>query len=86
MQPLQDLLHRIRWDSKFAQGVFALGYVDRVAHEERVVPLTTVTFDSQSPGMFSVQDDEGVASQIPLHWVRTVYKDGKVIWHRSSRP
>lgn len=86
MQPLEDLLHRIRWDAEFAQGVFSLGYTDRVAGLEQVVSFTAVRFDPERPGMFVVEDEDGVVHHIPLHRVRTVYKDGLVIWQRPSPP
>jgi uncharacterized protein (UPF0248 family) len=86
MQPLQDLLHRIKWDAEFGKGAFALGYYDRVAHEEQVVPFESVTLDPERPGTFSHEDEDGVVAQIPLHRVRTVYKDGVVIWQRPGRP
>jgi uncharacterized protein (UPF0248 family) len=84
MQPLEDLLHRIRWDAEFGKGAFALGYYDRVAQQEQVVPLAAVTIDSSNPGTFSIQDEDGAVRRIPLHRVRTVYKDGVVIWQRPS--
>ncbi len=91
MQPLQDLLHRIKWDPEFGAGEFAIGYIDRAAHEhaaETVVPLTSVAFDPEWPGTFSVvaggiSDDTG---RIPFHRVRSVYKNGVRIWHRPDRP
>jgi uncharacterized protein (UPF0248 family) len=83
MQPLQDLLHRIRWDAEFAKGEFALGYHDRVADEERVVPFASIDVDSES-GTFSVRDEEGFVVRIPLHRVRTVYKNGAAIWRRPA--
>jgi uncharacterized protein (UPF0248 family) len=86
MQPLEDLLHRIRWDAAFAQGTFALGYVDRVAGVERVVPFTSVRFDPARSGMFDVEDEDGVVRHIPLHRVRAVYKDGVAIWQRPKPP
>jgi uncharacterized protein (UPF0248 family) len=36
--------------------------------------------------MFSVQDADGVLCRIPLHRVRTFYKDGVMIWRRPSLP
>ena len=84
MQPLEDLLHRIRWDGEFGRGTFAIGYYDRVAQQELVVPLAAVSVDSQDRGTFSLQDEDGVVRHIPLHRVRTVYKDGVVIWQRPS--
>lgn len=83
MQPLRELLNRIRWDPEFAKGAFTLGYVDRVAHEDQTVPLGSVRIDEPA-GMLSFTDTEGVARRIPLHRVRTVYKNGAVVWHRSG--
>lgn len=86
MQPLEALLHRIRWDAAFARGVFALGYVDRVAGSEQVVPFASVSFDPERPGMFTLVDEAGTTRHIPLHRVRTVYKDGLAIWSRPGDP
>ena len=84
MQPLQDLLAHIRWDAQFGKGTFAVGYYDRVARLEQIVQFASISLDPESPGMFSVQDEDGVLRQIPLHRVRTVYKDGAVIWQRPQ--
>lgn len=83
---LQDLLHRIRWDPEFGKGSFAVGYYDRMTRAERVVPFASVTFDPPRSGFFLVQDEDGVVRHIPLHRIRTVYKDGAVIWQRPSSP
>ena len=85
MRPLEELLHRIKWDPTFGTGVFALGYYDRIAHSERIVPFTTVTLEPSRPGTFSLQDEEGRIVHIPLHRVRTVYKNGIAIWQRPER-
>jgi uncharacterized protein (UPF0248 family) len=82
MQPLQDLLARIRWDVEFGKGAFALGYYDRIAEREELVPLNSVSFERQRPSMFAIQDEDGIVRHIPLHRVRTVYKNGVVIWQR----
>jgi uncharacterized protein (UPF0248 family) len=80
MQPLRELLNRIRWDAEFGRGAFALGYVDRVAQRERIVAVTSISMD---PGGRSFSfDDEGAAVHIPFHRVRSVYKDGVPIWRR----
>jgi uncharacterized protein (UPF0248 family) len=86
MQPLQDLLHRIRWDPDFGKGRFALGYRDRVTRQDRIVPFASVSFDPARPGFFSMQDEDGIVRHIPLHRVRTVFKDDAVIWQRPRPP
>jgi uncharacterized protein (UPF0248 family) len=85
MQPLHDLLHRIKWDPQFGRGRFALSYYDRLAHEARVVPFASIGLD---PGAFSFSfsDGDGEIAHIPLHRVRAVYKDGVVIWQRPGGP
>ena len=83
MQPLRDLLHRIRWDAEFGCGEFALGYDDRMARRETVVPFRSIRIEPSE--MFSFRDDNGTVTRIPLHRVRTVYKDGAIIWQRPAR-
>jgi uncharacterized protein (UPF0248 family) len=83
MQPLRALLNRIRWDTEFGTGQFALAYHDRVARRDVVVPFTSITV-SPDGDSFSFEGDEGV-THIPLHRVHVVYKDGAVIWQRPPR-
>lgn len=84
MQPLRDLLNRIRWDPAFGAGTFALGYDDRVAHQESVVSLSSVAMDAGGFS-FSLTDDDGNVVHIPLHRVRCVYRDSEVIWRRPTQ-
>jgi uncharacterized protein (UPF0248 family) len=85
MQPLQDLLNRITWDPEFGKDRFAVGYEDRLMPHEMVVPFGAVRFDPGRPGMLSVQQEDGSVAHIPLHRVRTVYKNGEAIWRRPAR-
>lgn len=84
MQPLQDLLARIRWDPEFGKASFALGYEDRMVVGEVVVSLAAVRFDSGRPGALSIQQEDGSVVHIPLHRVRTVYRNGEAIWRRPA--
>ena len=52
MIPIQDLLHRIRWDSEFAKGEFVLGYYDRVGDRIVRVPFRRVYFEKGEHFMF----------------------------------
>ena len=83
MIPIQDLLHRIRWDPNFGRGEFTIGYYDRVAHELRLVPLRALHFEPGDHYAFQLIDDEGVEHTIPLHRIKAVFKDGALIWHRE---
>ncbi len=84
MQPLEELLDRIKWDPEFGKGSFALGYYDRVADREIVVPLSAIAVGTGVAGVFSVQDAEGVTRTIPFHRVRVVYRNGEPIWRRPD--
>ena len=86
MQPLQELLNRITWDPEFGNDRFAVGYEDRLMPQEMVVPFAAVRLDPERPGMLSIQQEDGSVAHIPLHRVRTVYKNGEAIWQRPARP
>jgi uncharacterized protein (UPF0248 family) len=85
MQPLHELLHRIKWDAEFGRGTFALAYDDRLALQARIVPFASIAID---PGGFSFffSDEDGVVAHIPLHRGRAVYKEDAIIWQRRVRP
>lgn len=86
MLPIHRLLSRIRWDPRFGQGEFTLGYYDRIARRTMLVPLREARFPPDSPRTFEVTDADGTVRRIPLHRVRAVYRDGKSIWRRPARP
>ena len=85
MIPIHELLNRIRWDREFGQGEFVIGYYDRVDDAIIRVPLGEVYFSPDDHFSFEITDAEGEARSIPLHRVREVYKDGKLIWHREGK-
>jgi uncharacterized protein (UPF0248 family) len=82
VQPIHELLSRIRWDAEFARGRFELGYLDRVQDRIVLVPLAEVRFPEDEAGIFELVDTDGGVQRIPLHRVREVHKDGVVIWQR----
>jgi uncharacterized protein (UPF0248 family) len=83
MIPVHALLNRIRWDNEFAKADFQIGYYDRLADAIVVVSFKQVF---QEPGdHFSVKvvDDDGGLHTVPLHRIRTVYRNGERIWQRK---
>lgn len=86
MLPIHRLLSRIRWDTRFGQGVFTLGYYDRIAHRTILVPLREARFPPDNRRIFEIVDANGAIHRIPLHCVRMVCRDGKPIWRRPARP
>lgn len=84
MIPIQNLLNRIRWDKKFAASDFSVGYFDRVANEIIRVPFTTLRMNPENHNQLQLTDEEGVVHSIPLHRIREVLRNGKLIWRRDA--
>lgn len=83
MIPIHALLSRIRWNGQFGHGDFVIGYYDRVADAVIRVPLREIHFEPGDRFAFERVDEEGVRHTIPLHRIREVYRDGKLIWQRQ---
>ena len=89
MQPIHELLARIRWDAEFGQARFAIGYWDRVQGKVLRVELQEIAWDAENPSCFDLVDDEGAVHAIPFHRVRAVWRDDRLIWERrpgNDRP
>lgn len=84
MMPIHELLSRIRWDPVFGSAPFVIGYFDRISRRIVRVPLTRISFPSGERFSFEVLDEEGKAHSVPYHRVRTVYRDGVLIWRRPA--
>lgn len=83
MQPIHELLARIRWDTEFSRARFELAYWDRMARELQRISLDQVGWESANPSLLAIVDAEGVARSIPFHRVRKVWRDGVLIWDRD---
>jgi len=84
MLPIQDLLHRIRWDPEFEKGRFEIAYLDKVADRLERVPFEAVRFEPGERFGFEVIGLHGEEQFIPFHRVREVYRDGILIWRRLA--
>ncbi len=83
MIPIQDLLNRIRWDEEFGNAEFQIGYYDRIEHGLVLTPLAEIEFPKDSHNIFEWTDSEGETHSVPLHRVKEVYRNGKLIWQRT---
>ena len=81
MQPIHELLNRIRWDREFSSGRFEIGYHDRCEGRIIRVPLLDVVF-TEGENAFELMDEDGESHRIPFHRVREVHKNGQLIWQR----
>ncbi len=82
MIPIQALLHRIQWDAGFGAATFEVGYVDRVAGGTVRVPFRDVRFERGQLVVQNAFEEDGSPATIPLHRVREVWRDGRLIWQR----
>ena len=82
MMPIQDLLHRIRWDREFGRAEFVIGYYDRVRRCIVQVPFHDVQFEPGEHFAFTAVEADGSVHEVPLHRIREVYRDGVLIWRR----
>lgn len=82
MLPIQALLQRIRWDPAYRGSVYAIGYLDHVGRRIVRVPLGDVEVAPGDRFALAIADEDGVVRSIPLHRVRTVWRDGAAIWQR----
>lgn len=79
MKPVQDVLNQIKWDKKLRPEDYSVEYIDfgRLVS----IPYTAV---KKIEGLFMVVEKNGEETNIPLHRIRIVKKNGEVIWQRLS--
>lgn len=86
MQTIRDLLNRIRWDPEYAKGNFEIGYFDRIKNCIIRLPFNQLYFNAENHFTFQFMDEDGTEHSVPLHRIRSVYKNGELIWHRDKPP
>ena len=84
MTPIHELLNRIKWDDEFGRAEFIIGYHDRFEEDVIRVPLKELVFDREDHFDFELIDDMGETHTIPLHRIREVYRNGRLIWQRQG--
>ena len=83
MQPIHELLNRIHWDPDFGVGRFELAFLDHTARELVRMPFDKLSFVPGDHYFFHYLDEEGAAHSVPFHRIKSVYKNGELIWHRE---
>ena len=84
MIPIHELLKRIQWDAAYGRADFVIAYYDRVSDSIIKVPLKSLFFDKDDHFDFELIDDNGEIHSIPLHRIRQVYRNDKLIWQREK--
>jgi len=84
MQPIHELLSRIRWDPDYSRAMFEISYYDRVAQRLIRGPFRELYFPPGDQFAFALTDEEGETHHVPYHRVREVYRNGELIWQRQQ--
>ena len=79
MQPIIDLLNKIKWDKREKPEDYEIYYLDRVSNELIGVPFELI---KRIEGNFMVIDRHSEEVEIPLHRIRQIKKKGVVVWKR----
>ncbi|MBI5398306.1 DUF504 domain-containing protein [Candidatus Woesearchaeota archaeon] len=81
MQPIRELLSKIMWDPNENPELYSIFYLDRIKNKLAEVTFEDIISISEN-FMLITHDDEQV--DIPLHRVREVRCEGKLIWQRPK--
>mgnify|MGYP001587290988 CR=1 FL=1 len=79
MQPIKDLLNKIKWDKRENPEQYSIFYLDRILNKLIQIPYTKI---KKLEGSFMVLSNEE-ESNIPLHRIKKVMKNNIVVWERK---
>jgi len=79
MQPIQNLLNKIKWDKRENPEHYLILYYDRILKKLIKIPYNKI---KRIEDNFMILDNEE-ESNIPLHRVKKVMKDEIVVWERK---
>jgi uncharacterized protein (UPF0248 family) len=79
MQPIQDLLNKIKWDKREDPEQYSIFYFDRIINKLIKIPYTKI---KRIEGSFMVLDNVE-ESNVPLHRIKKVAKAKVVVWERK---
>lgn len=79
MIPIIDLLNKINWDKKENPLDYKIIYFDRVEEKPKTINFTSI---KRIEKPFIIIDINNKETNIPLHRIREVKKEGKSIWKR----
>ena len=79
MQPISDLLNKIKWDKREDPKQYSIFYFDRILKTLIEIPYTKI---KRVEASFMVLNNEE-ESNIPLHRIKRVTKDKDIVWERK---
>ena len=79
MQPIHELLNKIKWDKRENPDDYLIFYYDRILKKLIQIPYNKI---KRIEGSFMVLDNEE-ESNVPLHRIKRVEKNNVVVWERK---
>ena len=80
MQPIHELLNKIKWDKRENPEEYSIFYFDRILKKLIQIPYNKI---KRIEGSFMVIGNEE-ESNVPLHRIRKVAKNNAVVWERKQ--
>ncbi|MBW2966004.1 DUF504 domain-containing protein [Candidatus Woesearchaeota archaeon] len=77
MQPIKDLINKIKWDKRESPKDYSLIYIDLGKKKE-----LAYTEIKRLEGNFMIIERNNEEVEIPLHRIKEVKKKNKIIWKR----
>lgn len=78
MLTAKQMLDKIKWSNKFKPEEITLSYFDRILNKNIKINYGEVKIEDN----FIILEKENKISEIPLHRLREIRKNGIVIWKR----
>lgn len=73
-----DLLNNIRWDKNVNPKEYSIIYFDRIGVKYYEIPFMSIS----RKGNFIIIKENGNDVSIPLHRIKQVKRNGKLVWER----
>ena len=79
MLPIRHLLNKIKWDKRENPEHYSIHYFDRISPELIKIDYTDI---KKFEDNFIVVEKNNEESFIPMHRIKVVRKNNKIVWKR----
>ena len=84
MELIQKLVSRIRLDHEPGRGRFVIGHDGPLKQKIIRIPFEEIVYEEGNHSSVEIKGAEGEALLILFYRVREVYREGRLIWHRTK--
>ena len=80
MQPIKDLLNKIKWDKRELPEEYLVYYLDRIS--QKLIKINYINI-KRFEDNFIVIEKNNEETYIPMHRIKEVRKNNVLVWKRS---